>query len=266
VLGAKDARHAQLGTICAAFLKILTPFLFLLPGILCFVLHKGIDSEKAFATMVVNLLPPGMVGLMVAVLVAALISTIDSGLNSFSTVFALDIYKTSIRPQASPLETKTVGRLATLFAAVAAVGFALLVDKFVDQELFAMIQSVIGFIAPPVSAVFIVGVLWRRATSTAAVLALVLGFIVSISVGICSLTDYPNKEFWPHFLLLSFYLFAGICVFMIVVSLLTREAPDVEGLPTLRSANATQKSGQRLVWMLWGILAVCMGLLYWVFN
>ncbi len=266
VLGAKDTRHAQLGTVFAAFLKILTPFLFLLPGVLCFVLHEGIDSEQAFATMVVEHLPTGVVGLIVAVLIAALISTIDSGLNSFSTVFTLDIYKRSFRPQASPMETKTVGRLATLFAAAAAVGFALLVDKFVDEELFKMIQAVIGFIAPPVSAVFIVGVLWRRATSTAAVLALVVGFVVSISVGICSLTKYPNAEFWPHFLLLSFYLFAGICLFMIVVSLLTRDSPGREGLPSLKATYASQKSGSRLVWTLWGILAVCMGAIYLIFN
>ena len=98
VLGAKDLRNAQLGTVLAAFLKILPPFLFLLPGILCCVLHPGLDDpDEAFATMIVHHLPTGMVGLMVAVLIAALISTIDSGLNSFSTVFTLDIYKRSIR-------------------------------------------------------------------------------------------------------------------------------------------------------------------------
>ena len=267
VLGAKDLRQAQLGTVFAAFLKILPPFLFLLPGILCFVLHPGLDDrDEAFATMIVHHLPTGLVGLMVAVVVAALISTIDSGLNSFSTVFTLDIYKKSIRPQASPSETKTVGRIATVFAAVIAVCSALMMDRFDDRGLFAMIQSVIGFIAPPVSAVFLIGVLWRRATSSAALLTLIVGSVVSISVGLCNLNGYPSEDFWPHFLLLSFYLFAGICLFMVAVSLLTRNADDEERLPSLKAAYAAQKSGSKLVWTLWGVLAVCMAVIYWIFD
>lgn len=266
VLGAKDMRHGQLGTVFAAFLKILPPFLFLLPGVLCFVLHPGLDDpNEAFATMVVHYLPTGMVGLIVAVLIAALISTIDSGLNSFSTVFTLDIYKKRIRPHASVSETKMVGRLATLGAAAIAIGSALMMNRF-DRGLFDMIQSVIGFIAPPVSAVFLIGVLWRRATSTAALATLVVGSIASISIGFCNLNSWPSKEFWPHFLLLSFYIFAGICLFMVVMSLLTRNAPNEEELPPLKKVQATQGSGPRFIWMLWGILAVIMITIYVIFN
>lgn len=265
VLGAKDMRHGQLGTVLAAFLKILTPFLFLLPGILCFVLHPGLDDpNEAFATMIVNHLPTGMVGLIVAVLVAALISTIDSGLNSFSTVFTLDIYKRSIRPEASPSETKAVGRVATVVAAVAAVCIALVMDRF-QRGLFDMIQSVIGFIAPPVSAVFVIGVLWRRATSQAALATLVVGSIASISIGFCNLNGWPSQEFWPHFLLLSFYIFAGICVFMVVVSLLTRNLPIEERLPALKQTYIQQGASARSIWKLWGILAVIMLAIYLVF-
>jgi SSS family solute:Na+ symporter len=290
VLGAKDLRHGQLGIVLAAFLKILPPFLFLLPGILCFVLHPGLDDpDKAFATMIVHHLPTGMVGLMVAVLIAALISTIDSGLNSFSTVFTLDIYKRSIRPGASPSEVKLVGRIATLLAAALAVGVALTMAKF-DRSLFDMIQSVIGFIAPPVSAVFLIGVLWRRATSTAALLTLIVGSIVSITVGFCHLNGFAGAAFsewigaqvstatgdllyawiggmvWDHFLLVSFYLFAAICLFMVVVSLLTRNSPDEEQLPSMNEAYASQKTSSKLIWGLWGVLALCMAVIYLVFD
>lgn len=268
VLGARDLRHGQLGVLSAAFLKVLTPFLFLLPGILCFLLHPGLeDPNEAFATMVVHHLPNGMVGLIVAVLVAALISTIDSGLNSFSTVFTLDIYKRRIRPGASPSEEKLVGRLATVAAAAIAIGSALLMDRF-DRGLFDMIQSVIGFIAPPVSAVFLLGVLWRRATSRAALATLVFGSIASISIGFCNLSNWPSKEFWPHFLLLSFYIFAGICVFMVVLSLLTENSPDEERLPTLGQAQAqgSQGSRARLIWALWGVLAAIMLAIYIIFE
>ena len=290
VLGARDLRNGQLGTVFAAFLKILPPFLFLLPGILCFVLHPGLDNpDEAFATMIVHHLPVGMVGLMVAVLIAALISTIDSGLNSFSTVFTLDIYKRSVRPAASPKEVKLVGRLATLLAAVLAVGVAITMANF-DRGLFDMIQSVIGFIAPPVSAVFLIGVLWRRATSVAALATLIVGSIVSITVGFCHLNGFAGAELsqwigahvnteagarldgwigdlvWDHFLMVSFYLFAGICLFMIVVSLFSRNAPKEERLPSLKETYAVQKSSSTLLWKLWGVLAVCMVAIYWIFD
>ena len=290
VLGAKDLRHGQLGVVLAAFMKILPPFLFLLPGILCFILHPGLaDPDEAFATMIVNHLPTGMVGLMVAVLIAALISTIDSGLNSFSTVFTLDIYKRSIRPGASPTEVKFVGRLATLLAAVLAVGVALTMANF-DRGLFDMIQSVIGFIAPPVSAVFLLGVLWRRATSTAAIATLICGSIVSISIGFCHLNGFAGAELsqwvgahvssglgdwlsmqigglvWDHFLLVSFYLFAGICTFMVVVSLATSNSPNEEKLPSLKEAYAAQQSSSAFIWKLWLLLALCMAVIYWVFD
>ena len=290
VLGAKDLRNAQLGTVFAAFLKILPPFLFLLPGILCFVLHPELDDpDKAFATMIVHHLPTGMVGLIVAVLIAALISTIDSGLNSFSTVFTLDIYKRSIHKDASPSEVKLVGRIATLLAGALAVGVALTMANF-DRGLFDMIQSVIGFIAPPVSAVFLIGVLWRRATSKAAILTLIVGSIVSIAVGLCHLNGFAGAELsrwvgtrisatageqlyawmghlvWDHFLMVSFYLFAGICLFMVAVSLLTRNAPNEEQLPSLRETYKAQGASSKLIWSLWGLLAVCMAAIYLIFD
>ncbi|NOX56257.1 MAG: sodium/solute symporter, partial [Planctomycetes bacterium] len=105
VLGARDVRQGQLGAVFAGFLKILTPLIFMMPGILCFLLHPELDDpDEAFMTMVTQYLKPGMVGLIVAVLIAAVISTIDSGLNSFSTVFTLDIYVRRLRPEATPSE------------------------------------------------------------------------------------------------------------------------------------------------------------------
>ena len=266
VLGARNLRHGQLGTVFAAFLKILPPFLFMLPGVLCYILHPGLDKpEEAFATMVVNHLPPGMVGLIVAVLIAALISTIDSGLNSFSTIFTLDIYQKSFHPDASPARVKWMGRAVTLIAAALAIACALMMDTF-EKGLFDMIQSIIAFIAPPVAAVFLVGVLWRRATSAAALMTLIVGSFASISIGICNLNDYPSKEFWPHYMLLSFYIFAGICLFMVITSLLTCNVGGEEHLPSLRQAYAQQNSRPGFVWLLWGVLATIMAVIYIVFN
>jgi len=265
VLGARDLRHGQLGTVFAAFLKILTPFLFMLPGVLCYILHPGLkDPDEAFTTMVVHHLPVGLTGLIVAVLIAALISTIDSGLNSFSTVFTLDIYRRSFCPDASPARIKWVGRVVTIIAAAIAIACALMIDSF-ERGLFDMIQSIIAFIAPPVSAVFLVGVLWQRATSRAALATLIGGSIASISLGLCHLNDWPSRAFWPHYMLLSFYIFAGICAFMAVVSLFTQNSPTEERLPTLKQTYVQQGASSMSIWLLWAVLAVIMLAIYLVF-
>ncbi|MFV2065427.1 MAG: sodium:solute symporter [Pirellulales bacterium] len=266
VLGAKDLRHGQLGAVFAGFLKVLPPFIFMLPGILCLVLHPGLeDPDAAFMTMVTNYMPAGVVGLMIAILIAALISTLDSGLNSFSTIFTLDVYVKHFRPDAGPTEIKRLGRVVTVLAAGLAILIAISMEGF-GKDLFTLGQSVISFVAPPMAAVFVIGVLWRRATAAAATWTLILGSAVSVSVGFCHLKDWPSKEFWPHYLLVSFFLFAGICAFMIVVSLVTRKSPDQEDLPTLKETYANQSTQPRLVWFLWGVLALIMFALYVIFN
>ncbi len=266
VLGARDVRQGQLGCVFTGYLKVLPPFIFMLPGIFCYILHPDLnDPDQAFTTMVVNYLPAGMTGLIVAVLIAALVSTLDSGLNSFSTVFTLDIYVKNFRPDATPKEIKWLGRVTTVLVGVLAIGVVLAMDT-VARNLFDLLQGVIAFVAPPMGAVFLIGVLWKRATAAAAFSTLVLGSIVSLGCGVCHLKEWPNAEFWPHYLLLSFYLFAGICAFMILVSLLTRHSPEEQPLATLRQTYAKQPSAARLVWGLWGVLAVIMLAIYILFD
>jgi len=266
VLGAKDLRQGQLGTVFMGFLKILPPFIFILPGILCFVLHPHLlNQDQAFATMVTNYLPVGMVGLIIVVLVAAAISTVAGGLNSFSTLFTLDIYVKKFRPAATQKEIRWLGQISTIVAAALSIACALAMGSF-GKDLFNLIQAIIGFVAPPMAAVFVVGILWKRATAKAAIWTLVAGSLVSISVGLCHMTDWPSKTFWPHYLLLSFYLFVGICAFMIVVSLATRKSPVEEDLPTLRETYAVQGGQSRLLWILWGILAAIMVGIYALFE
>jgi SSS family solute:Na+ symporter len=252
--------------VFAGYLKILTPFIFMLPGMLCFVLFPDLEQpdKYAFMTMVTECLVPGMVGLIVAVLIAAVISTIDSGLNSFSTVFTLDIYVKRLRPEATSQEIKWLGRMATIVAACIAVATALAIGT-VDKTMFDLLQSIISFIAPPMAAVFTIGVLWRRATGKAAFWSLVLGSLVSVSVGVCQMADWPGETFWPHYLLVSFYLFAGICAFMVLASWLTKKSSQEE-LPTLEETYAEQGHRSKGIWMLWSGLAVVMVAIYVGFH
>jgi SSS family solute:Na+ symporter len=266
VLGARDLRQGQLGTVFAGFLKILPPFIFMLPGIFCYVLHPDLkDSDEAFLTMVTTILPAGMVGLIVAVLIAAVISTLDSGLNSFSTLFTLDIYVKKFRKIATSKEIKWIGRLSTMAAAAIAFVCACSMGG-AGKNMFDLLQGIIAFIAPPMAAVFLIGVLWKRATGAAAVATLFAGSALSLGVGVCYFKKWPDETFWPHYLLLSFYLFAGICVFMVGVSLLTRHGGDEESLPSLKAYCAGKGAGTRTVWSLWAVLALAMLALYLIFD
>jgi SSS family solute:Na+ symporter len=274
VLGARDLKQGQAGALFCGFLKILPPFLFLVPGILAAVLHPGIaDDKDVFLYMVNEYLPVGMVGLIVAVLMAAVISTLDSGLNSFSTVFTLDIYKRWISPGATGHKIKVVGQIVTCAAAFMAIGIAYYMST-VSGNLFDLFQGIIGYLAPPISAVFVLGVFWRRSTAPAALTTLILGSIISVSVGFCDIKDvFATKtatgtveDIWPHFLLLSFYLFASLVALMVVISLCTQHSPVETALPSFREAYRINPGLGKSAFFGWGALAVVMICIYLFFQ
>lgn len=270
-LGARNLGHSQGGTLFAAFLKIVPPFIFLLPGIFAAQLLPGIEDDKqVFLSMVDTFLPAGLVGLIISVLVAAVISTLDSGLNSFSTIFTLDIYKRWMAPAATEHQIKQAGRLTTVAAAFLAVGTAWLLSNAEGTNLFNLFQGIIGYMAPPVSAVFVLGIFWKRSTSTGALLTLILGSAISLSIGICDITNlFANEagvDIFPHFLLLSFYLFCGIMVFMVVASLLTQHGPSETPLPTLRQTYRNNPGLGCIGFAGWAVLAVIMVSLYIFFQ
>ena len=255
----------------AGFLKILPPFIFLLPGIFAAVLIPGIESDKKlFLEMLMKYLPQGLIGLIVAVLVSAVISTLDSGLNSFSTIFTLDIYKRWFDKNATEHKIKRVGQITTFCAALLAVAIAWLLSKAEGTNLFNLFQGIIGYMAPPVAAVFVLGIFWKRATNNAALATLVVGSTVSLSIGMCDImnvfADKAGNDIWPHFLLLSFYLFSSIIILMIILSLSTKHSPSETVLPTLRETYKENPGIGTHGLIGWGILATIMITLYIIFN
>jgi SSS family solute:Na+ symporter len=269
VLGAKNLRQARLGTGFCAWLKVLDMFLFILPGIICVILFPTLkEPNDAYMTLVRELLPHGLIGLIMTVLVAALISTIASALNSLSTIFTLDIYQKRCRPNAGTEETIRIGRIVTFIGSAAGVGLALAIALLKDRlDLFSLFQAVLGFLAPPLSAVFIVGILWRRATAAAANTVLTLGTVISFTIGILFFLGWPSKEFWPHFMMLTFYLFTGLCALMVAVSLATRPAaPQAGALPSLRECYRLSGPVGVAPAVCWGTLVVVMAALYLFFD
>lgn len=266
VLGAKNIKQGQLGANFTGWLKILDVALFIIPGMVCFILFPNLqDPDEAYMTMVTHLFPAGMTGLVMAVLIAALVSTIDSALNSLSTVFTMDIFVKKYRPDASQKQIVKIGRIVTVAGAVIAIFLTLAIDSIKGLNLFDVFQAVLGFIAPPMAVVFLFGVLWKRTTTKAANFVLTFGTIFSIGTGIFYLWIFPNEkyDFWPHFLLLSFIIFMILAFLTWLIVILDKNSKEA-AKNTLRFENLPKPG--RKVWIMWIALIIVMIGMYVVFN
>jgi SSS family solute:Na+ symporter len=266
VLGAKNLQQGQLGANFVGWLKILDVALFIIPGITCFILFPSLkDPNEAYMTMVTELFPAGMTGLVMAVLIAALVSTIDSALNSLSTVFTMDIYVKKYKPGATPRETVRIGRTVAIAGAAIAVVLTTAIDSIKGLNLFDVFQAVLGFIAPPMSVVFLLGVLWKKTTALAANFVLSAGTALSFLAGVTYLWIFPadRYDFWPHFLLLSFYIFVLLTVLAIVISLLDKKGQAASN-NQLNFGILSKPSKPVLI--SWIVLITVMISLYIIFN
>lgn len=262
VLAAKDLHEGQLGAMFIAALKIIMPFIFIFPGIMCFVLYRDIaQPDNAYITLVKQLMPHGLLGLCIAALIAALIDTVSSGLNSFSTVFTLDVVAQF--KDMSDAQKSRVGKWVTVVAAILAVLLAMLFSKS-GRGFFDLSQGLVSILAPPLSVVFLVGIIWKRVNSLAAEVVLYGGGFVCLIIGACYVLNYPYKGFWPHFLLLSFYIFAGLIV--VIFGLTWLSGKESSGVSSILETGIKTDSRSRYVWIRWGLLAIVMGIIYLIFR
>jgi len=180
-LSAKNEDHARRGTIFAGYLKLLPLFIFVIPGVIAYALaEQGAlelsQSDQALPALVGLLLPAGLRGLVVAGLLAALMSSLSSVFNSCSTLITWDIYK-KMHPGASERRLVWVGRMATGVLVVLGLLWIPFM-QIISGRLYEYLQSVQAYIAPPIAAVFLVGVMWRRINSDGAIASLLLGFVL----------------------------------------------------------------------------------------
>lgn len=221
-LGARSLDHGRWGSLMAGFVKLSFLFFFILPGTFAIVLYPNIQNpDLIFPTLVFDLLPVGVRGLMLAAIIAAITSTVDSILNSASTVVTMDFVRPWY-PDMSQQNLVRIGQVSTIGALIVAIIWAPTIAQF--QTLYGYLQSILSYTVPPVVAVFFLGILWKRITATAAFLTLailiplgIVMFILSQLLGIFSI----------HFLYFAGLLFATSVIFLIVVSLLG-EAPPRE--------------------------------------
>jgi solute:Na+ symporter, SSS family len=188
-LGA-DLKTAREGLLFAAFIKLLMPVIVVLPGIATYVLHQQgmfqtqmlqdgeINPDRAYPTLL-QLLPTGLKGLAFAALTAAIVASLAGKANSISTIFALDIYKKKINPDADEATLVRVGRMTVWVAML----LAILIAPFMGIDKkggFQYIQEYTGFVSPGVFAMFLLGFFWRKTTANAALFATIGGFIMSV--------------------------------------------------------------------------------------
>lgn len=250
-LAAKNLNEAKKGMLFAAALKLLIPFIVCIPGVCAFYIINGTyngvpvyeqlsdllsgtiaRSDDAYPFLIRNFTPVVVKGLSFAALAAAVISSLASMFNSTSTIFTMDIYKQLINPQASEKRLVNVGRLTSISALLLALIAVYPIMGGADQA-FQVIQEYSGFVFPGVVVIFGLGLLWKRASSMAAVVTAIGTFVFSILFKFM-MPDVP-------FLLRMGYVFACLAVLFISISLLSKKA-----IPAKTQDAATIRT--QLIW------------------
>jgi SSS family solute:Na+ symporter len=202
-LGA-DLQTARTGILFAGFLKLFMPVIVMLPGIAAYVLHKngqlpGFDGVKDNAySAILAFLPTGLKGLAVAALTAAIVASLAGKANSISTIFTLDVYKKYLNKDAEEKKMVWIGRATVIVAMLVALMFTWEDLLGIGGEGgFTFIQKYTGFISPGVFAMFILGMFWKRTTGTAALVGVILGFVLAIFFNNYAVSIF-GKETWLY--------------------------------------------------------------------
>jgi len=226
-LTAKNLKEGRRGTIWGGFLKLLPVFLFLIPGVIALVLKQRGEihwdsPDQAFPVLMSNLLPSGLRGLVAAGLLAALMSSLASVFNSCSTLFTVDIYK-KLRPDTPEKSLVNVGRIATVIVVILGVLWIPIMAN-ISGVLYEYLQKVQSYIAPPITAVFLLGVFYKRINAQGAYVTLVSGFVIGTARIILELSKDSLAEgsllhtlatvnfltFGAYFFLLSIFILVGV--------------------------------------------------------
>ncbi|MCG8449884.1 MAG: sodium:solute symporter [Pirellulales bacterium] len=283
-LGAPNETEARRGSIFAGCLKLLPVFIFIVPGMICWGLilktsdasaveanpalaemdftemlaepvegqPRIAESGKAFPLMVKNVLPTGVRGIVVAGLLSALMSSLAGVFNACSTLFTMDLYS-KYRPDASESQLVKTGRLATVVMVL--IGLAWIPVIRGSHGLYDYLQSVQGYLAPPIFVVFFLGIFWKRLNAKGCLAALIVGFALGVfrlavdtpvkvdpnfSYTEGSFLWIVNKIYFQYFSLLIFLLSSAV---MIVVSYLTRE-PDYDKISGLTYGTVSEEQAE----------------------
>uniref|UniRef100_A0A4X1V4U2 Sodium/glucose cotransporter 1 n=1 Tax=Sus scrofa TaxID=9823 RepID=A0A4X1V4U2_PIG len=253
-LSAKNMSHVKAGCVMCGYFKLLPMFVIVMPGMISRVLYtekiactvpsecekycgtKVGCSNIAYPTLVVELMPNGLRGLMLSVMLASLMSSLTSIFNSASTLFTMDVY-TKIRKRASEKELMIAGRLFILVLIGISIAWVPIVQSAQSGQLFDYIQSVTSYLGPPIAAVFLLAIFCKRVNEEGAFWGLVIGCMIGLArmitefaygTGSCvEPSNCPTIICGVHYLYFAIILFVISIIIVLVVSLFTKPIPDV---------------------------------------
>jgi len=275
VLSGKNETHARRGTIFGAYLKLLPVFLFLIPGMIAYAMNAKGDvmlngqlyvlpsADAAFPSLVAQLLPAGVKGLVVCGILAALMSSLASLFNSSAMLFTIDFYK-RFKPETPEKKLVKIGQLATVV--IVTLGILWIpIMRNIGDVLYEYLQDVQSVLAPGIAAAFLMGVIWKRASAKGGFWGLMSGFIIGITrlgakVYYNIVDDVSQNIFKSVFFDTNWLFFCGwmllVCIIVVVVVSLFTEAPSKDKIQGLVFGTSTpeQKAVSRASWTVWDIV------------
>jgi SSS family solute:Na+ symporter len=266
-LSARNLTQARRGALWGGLLKLTPVFIFLVPGMLGYALHQHgvisiplgkdglMESDKVFPTLVTSLLPVGFRGLVVAGLVAALMSSLASLFNSVATLFTVDVYK-KLKPGVSEHALVHIGRLTTCVMTALGLIWVPIMKSVAGGGLYQYIQAVQSFLAPPIVAVFLAGLLWKRSNLRGASWGLGLGFILGMLKLIINAffrNGSPESLMYKVAHFQDFYfsgLLLAISIAIVILASLSAPAPDEKTINGLcfSTLDADYRKENRASW------------------
>ncbi len=249
-LTAKNIKEGRRGTIFGALLKLMPVFLFLIPGVIALTLKMRGELEwdspdQAFPVLMSNLLPSGLRGLVAAGLLAALMSSLASVFNSCSTLFTVDIYK-KLRPNTPEKKLVRTGQIATVIVVIIGIIWIPIMAN-ISGVLYEYLQSVQSYIAPPITAVFLLGIFHKRINAQGAFVTMIVGFVVgALRITLELVKDSLDPgSFWFALGDMNFLSFAAwfflFCIILILVVSYATAAPSDEKLKNLTYATISEE-------------------------
>ena len=241
-LGAASLDQGRKGALFAGFLKVPNIFIMILPGAFAVLLYPDLPTpDLVFPTLAFDMLPVGFRGLVLTALIAAIMSSLDSALNAAATLVTIDFIRPK-KPQITDVTLVRIGRIVTGVAMIIGAVYAPMIARF--ETLFEYFQSVLSYVTPPIVAVFLAGIFWRRMTAPAAFWTIIAGlsigaplFILKEVFGFLTAAGLPD----PH------YTYMGIAMFVFALGLitiisLTGEAPDYKQMKGVTYSRETLRT------------------------
>jgi len=281
VLGAKDENHARVGPLFCGFIKILPVFIFVLPGLFAYTLSQtglldvsslrtatGINSKGIYTLMITQLLPTGLIGVLVAALLSGLMSQVSGALNSISTMASYDIYQ-RYYPDTTDKQLVIAGKVSAGIALVLSLALMPLLNSY--ESLFNGLNDIIAHIAPPITCVFLLGIFWKKASAVSAKYTLWIGSALGVIIFIIN-------KLYPHtiighipFMMMAFYLFCICMLLQVSFSYIypvqhTAESSTLYWKTPWEPLQNAGWKGLLNYKLLSVLLLLVMGVLFWLFR